>query len=68
MLCQICTDASMCILPPMQGFHVFKVVEGMPAAQCGQIVVGDRILQVRHCWIINTTDTETIACTLAVYT
>ena len=50
MVHQICTE-NVCInhmhvAYDTQGFHVYKVVEGMPAAQCGQILVGDRILQV----------------------
>ena len=30
----------------LQGFHVYKVTEGLPAHQCGKIDVGDKLLSV----------------------
>lgn len=36
----------------LQGFHVYKVTEGLPAHQVGVIDVGDRLLEVciiSHC-------------------
>ena len=31
-----------------QGFHVYKIMEGLPAHECGKISVGDKLLEV---WI-----------------
>ena len=29
-----------------QGFHVYKIMEGLPAYNCGKISVGDKLLEV----------------------
>lgn len=33
-------------LPPTQGFHVYKVMDGLPAMKSGVILVGDQLLEV----------------------
>lgn len=35
-----------CYVHIPQGYYVFKIVEGSPAEQCGQIKLGDKILEV----------------------
>ena len=31
-----------------QGFYVFRLVNNLPAAKCGKISIGDKILSVRR--------------------
>ena len=41
-------------LPPLiQGFHVYKVIDGLPAQKCGKIAIGDKLLQVSKTCMIN---------------
>ena len=38
-----CVCVCVCVI---QGYHVYKIVPGSPAEQCGKIKLGDRLIEV----------------------
>jgi S1-C subfamily serine protease len=47
------------------GYHVYKIVEGSPAAQCGMIKLGDRIMEINGVEV-SSLDLPDILCLLEV--